>query len=146
MTHLRSGVAGASARCLECCAWLVEVAQAEIDNLQRLVVVDEQVLGLEVPVADSELVDVVDARNELLEVLACLLFLQFLVLHNEVEQLAALHELHDQIEVLLRLNDLVDLHHVGMVQLLQYLDLSTDALHVLFLFNTRFFQYFDSNL
>ena len=133
-THLRSGVARAAARCLQRRPWLVEVAQSEVDDLQGLIVVDEQVLRFQVPVADAQLVNIVDARNELLEVLAGLLLLQLLVLHDEVEELTALDELHHEVEVLLRLNDLVDLHDVWMVQLLEDLDLSADALDVLFLF------------
>ena len=60
-TYLRSGVARAAARCLQCVSRLVEVAQSEVNNLQRPIVVDEQVLRLEVPVADAELVNVIDA-------------------------------------------------------------------------------------
>lgn len=111
-----------------------------------MIVVDQEVLRLQVPVANTQLVNIVDAGDELLKVLAGLLLLQLLVLHNEVEELAALDELHDQIEVLLRLDDLVDLHDVWMVQLLEDLDLSTDSFHVLFLFYARFFEYLDGDL
>lgn len=134
-TYLWGGVARAAARCLQRVSRLVQVAESEVHDLQRPIVVDQQVLRLEVPVADAELVDVVDARDELLEVLAGLLFLQPLVLHDLVEELAAFHELHHQVQVLLGLDDLVDLHDVGVVQLLEDLDLATDALHVLVLFD-----------
>lgn len=85
---------------------------------------------------NPKLVDVVDARYQLLEVLARLPFLKPLVLHNQVEEFAALHELHDEIEILLGLDDFVDLDYVWMVQLLEDFDFTTDALHVFLLFDT----------
>jgi len=84
-TYLWSSVAWAAARCFESCAWLIQVAQSEVHDLQRFVVIDEKILRLEVPVAYAELVDVVDAGDELLEVLASLLLLQLLILHDEIE-------------------------------------------------------------
>lgn len=45
----------------------VSIAQAEIDQPDSPVVVDQQVLGLEVPVDDVELVDVLDSTDYLLE-------------------------------------------------------------------------------
>lgn len=96
--------------------------------------------------AYAKLVDVVDAGDELLEVLASLLLLQLLILHDEVEQLTALYELHDQVEILLSLDDLVDLHDIRMVQLLEDLDLSANALHVLFLLDSGLLQDFDGDL
>lgn len=57
-----------------------------------------------------------------------------------------MHELHDQVQVLLRLNDLVDLHDVGVMKLLEDLDLPADALHVLLVLDARLLEYLDSDL
>lgn len=81
--------------------------------------------------ADSELMNVLDSANEFLEVLACLLFVESLILYDDVKQLSAAYELHHQIKVLFSLNNFVDLHHVRVVQLLQYFYLAADSFNVL---------------
>ena len=101
-----------------------------------MIVVNKQVLRLEIPVTNTQLVNVFDARYELLEVLACLMLVQSLILHDHVEELATLYKLHDEIEILLGLDDLINLFNVRMVQLLQDLNLSTNSLDILLLFNS----------
>ena len=65
--HFRSCIARRSTGCLEqAIRWVVDVTETEIDNFEGLVEVKEQVLGLKVPVADTALVDVLDAGDELL--------------------------------------------------------------------------------
>ena len=68
--HLGSGIARAATRGFQSAALFVKVAETKIHNFQRLIVVDEQVLRLEVPVANAQLVNIGDARDELLEILA----------------------------------------------------------------------------
>ena len=80
--------------------------------------------------------NVFDAGYELLEVLACLILIKSLVLNDHIEELATLYELHDQIEILLGLDDLINLYNVGMVQLFENLNLSTNSLDILLLFNS----------
>ena len=80
--------------------------------------------------------NVFDTGYELLEVLACLILIKSLVLNDHIEELATLHELHDQIEILLGLDDLINLYNVGMVQLFENLNLSTNSLDILLLFNS----------
>jgi hypothetical protein len=74
--HLRCRVARRAAGRLEQLVAFVEVAQAEVDDLDVLVLVQQQVLGLEVSVDDAELVDVLDAGDDLLEELAGFLFFE----------------------------------------------------------------------
>ena len=83
--------------------------------------------------AYAQLMNVVDAGYELLEVLACLAFFQSLVLHDQVEELATLDKLHHKIQILLSLNNLINLHNIRMVQLFQNLYLPAYPLYV-FLF------------
>ena len=145
-TYLWSSIARTATGGFKCCARLVQITQAKVDNFQRLVIVYEQVLGLQVPVTDAELVDVVDAGDQLLEILASLPFFESLVLHDQVEKFAALHELHDQVEILLCLDNLVDLHNVGMVQLFENFDFTANALDVFLFFDTGLFKYFHGDL
>lgn len=95
---------------------------------------------------DAELVYVVDSCNQLLEVLGSLCLLEFLVLNNHVEQFTPTGVLHDKVKVLLSLNDLVDLNHVGMMELLKNFDLSAYPLNVLLVLNFRLLKDLDGNL
>lgn len=45
----------------------IGIGKSEVDEADGAVVVDEEVLGLEVPVDDVEAVDVLDAADDLLE-------------------------------------------------------------------------------
>ena len=47
--------------------------------------------------ADTELVNVVDPGNELLEVFASFLFFKSLILNNQLKELSTLNKLHDKI-------------------------------------------------
>ena len=80
--------------------------------------------------ADSKLVNIINAGNQFLEVFARLLLLKSLILDNQVKELTALDELHDQVEVLLCLDNLINLDNIGMVELLQYFDLPTYPLDI----------------
>jgi|DEB0MinimDraft_12_1074336.scaffolds.fasta_scaffold13959_1 hypothetical protein len=80
--------------------------------------------------------DIVDARDKLLEVLACLLLFQSLVLNDDIEQLASADKLHDQVEVLLSFDDLIYLYNVRVMELFEDLDFTADPLDVLLVFDT----------
>jgi hypothetical protein len=62
--HFGSSITGRPAGSLESGIGFVHVAEAEVDDLESEVVVEQQVLRLEVSVADSTLVDVLNARDE----------------------------------------------------------------------------------
>ena len=81
--------------------------------------------------ADAQLVNVEDSGEELLQVLACRALLELLVLDDEVEQLASTCELHDQVQVLLCLDNFINLNHVRVMELLENLDLSANPFNVL---------------
>ena len=144
--HLGSGVAGATAGRLERGSFLIHIAQAEVDDFQLAIVVAQQIFWFQIPMADAKLMNVMHSSYQLLKVLTRRLFFELLVFNDELEELATTCELHHEIKILVRLNNFVDLYHVGMVQLLEDLDLSTDPLNVLFVFNFRFFKHFDRNL
>ena len=54
------------------------------------------------------------------------------MLYDKVEKFTIRYEFHDQVELFLRLNYFINLHNIRMMKLLQYLNLSTDSLNVLF--------------
>ena len=80
--------------------------------------------------ADPQLVNVVNAGNKLLEVFACLLLFQPLVLYDDVEKLATLDEFHYQVEIFFGFNDFVDLDNVWVVKLFQYFYLTRNSFYV----------------
>ena len=105
--HLGGGIAGRAASCLQqAIRWLVEVAESEVDDFQRLVEVEEQVFRLQITMADAALVDVLNTRDELLEDADGSLLVEALMLHDVVEQLSVHAVLHDQVELGLRLDNL----------------------------------------
>jgi len=61
------------------------------------------------------------------------------MLDNKVEKFTVGNKFHDQVELFLGLNNFINLDHIWMMKLLQNLDLSTDSLHVLFVFYPRLF-------
>ena len=75
---------------------LVGIAEPKINQLQIVLVVEQQILGLEVSVNDAQLVQVLDRALDLLEELARLLLGQLLLLDDVVEELAPRNILHDQ--------------------------------------------------
>mmetsp|Transcript_27182 Transcript_27182/g.33812 ORF Transcript_27182/g.33812 Transcript_27182/m.33812 type:complete len:303 (+) Transcript_27182:888-1796(+) len=104
--HLRGGIAGTTARCFELLAFLVEVAEAEIDELNVVVVVEEEVLGLEVAMDDAQLVNILNARQNLRVHLAGFGLLEAPVLDNVLEKLSTRAVLHYQVQVVIVLNHL----------------------------------------
>ena len=92
--HLRSRVARRPAGGLEPLLFLVEVAEPEVDELDVQLVIQQQVLGLEVPVHDLQRVDVLNALHYLLVELASFDLLQRFLLHDVVEELSLGRVLH----------------------------------------------------
>lgn len=75
---------------------LVGIAEPKINQLQIVLVVEQQILGLEISVNDAQLVQVLDRALDLLEELARFLLGQLLLLDDVVEELAPRNILHDQ--------------------------------------------------
>ena len=59
--HLWGCIARTTAGCFECIALLVEVTQAEVNNFKTLIVIDKKILGLQIPMTNAKLMDIVDA-------------------------------------------------------------------------------------
>lgn len=144
--HLWGGIARGSTCCLEGCSLLIHVTEAEVDNFEGKIIVKEEVLRLEISVADSTLMNVLDTRDELQVELAGLLFREPGVSHDVVEELTAVAVLHDHVQLFFGLNDFVELNDVGVSHLLQDLDLTSDSLHVFLVMDLVFLEDFNRNL
>ena len=79
---------------------------------------------------DIQATDVLNASYDLLEESACLLLFDPLHLYYVVEKLAALSIFHNQVQLFLGLDDLVELDDLGVSDYLQNMDLSGHALHI----------------
>ena len=90
--------------------------------------------------------DILHSGHEFLQVFAGGLFLQLLVLDDEVEKFTAARVLHHEVQVFVGLDDFVQMDHVGVPHLLQNLDLSADALDVLRVLDPRLLEHLDGHL
>ena len=133
--HLWRSVARATTRRLQSSSLLIHVGEAKVDDLQLAIIVAEQVFWLEISMADAKLVNIVHTSDKLLEMLTCCNFLKFLIFDNQLKQFTSRSELHHEIQVLIRLNNLIDLDYIRMVKLFEDFDLSADSLYILFVFN-----------
>ena len=88
-----------------------------------LVSLKQDVFRLQVSVDDAVDVHIVDSHEQLLHKDGSLFLLEFAPVDDVVIELAALANLCNNVHVLLILEDLVHLDHVGVVQMLQYLNL-----------------------
>ena len=93
--------------------------------------------------ADFNLVEVLYAREELLVEFAGFFVLQSFLLDDELEELATTGILHDQEELPVGFDDLVELDDVGVPHYLQDLDLSSHSFNVCFVNDLFFLEYFD---
>lgn len=141
--HLWGRVAGRAARRLKRRSRLIHIAEAEVNNLESQVVIQKQVLRLEVSVAHSALVDVLDAGDELEVELACLLLGEARMPHNIIKQLSATAVLHDHVQLLFSFNYLIKLNHIRVSDLLEDFDLPRDSFDVLLIINLVFLQNLD---
>lgn len=99
------------------------LGETEISNFD-MAVVKQEVLWFQIPVKNTVAVHVVEAHQSLVKHALYLVLAQpsGLVVLDHVEHVA-LHELEDQVQVIVHANDFFQLHYVGVVELPQGLDL-----------------------
>lgn len=99
--NLRTGIMRAAAARLEKQGASAELERShpEISDLDLLLLVEQQVLGFEVAVADVELVAVVDAADDLAEVVERFADVEPALGHEVVEELAALDVLEQEVPI-----------------------------------------------
>jgi len=115
--------------------WLIKDRQAKIGGFELgifLNSVKEKVLGLEVPVHDSKRVTSLDNLNNGLDELGGLTLTVVALLNDPVEELAALAELHDEVDGGGVLVGAVDPDDVGVFgEVVHYLNLPPNVIVVL---------------
>jgi len=68
------------------------------------------------------------------------------VLDDVIEQLAGVRVLHNEVELALRLDDLVQLNYSGVSDLLQNFDFSSDSFNVHLILDLALLKYFNGDL
>ena len=104
--HFRCCIAGTATGCLQRLPWRVRIAQAKVNYLYVVLVVEKQVLWLKISVADATFMYVLDARDNLLKKFASLLFLEPFSLHYVLEQFTSWGVFHNKEKLTASLNDL----------------------------------------
>ncbi len=141
--HLGCRVAWTSASRFKGRSGLVGIAQAKVHDLDVVIVVEQEILRLQVPVNNVKLVEVFDSRDDLSEELSGRHFGYTLPLDYVLEQLSSLCEFHDQIYSVFRLDYLhasatpqptttylIQLHNIRVPEHLQYVNLSGNAFDI----------------
>lgn len=107
--------------------------------------VQEQVLGLYVAVSNTQLAQVLDSGDQLLEKPASLVFLEVVLGCDVVEQLAVAAVLHDEKQPVFGLDDFVELDDVGVAHDAQDVDFASHALDVIDVVNFPLVEDFDGH-
>lgn len=98
---------------------LCELARsAEVYDLYILAAFKADVLWFDVPMDEALLVDVVNGREDLHHDLSGVFLAELLPLHDLVEELSALEQIHDQVEMHIVFVDLIELYYILVVHLL----------------------------
>mmetsp|Transcript_13645 Transcript_13645/g.33562 ORF Transcript_13645/g.33562 Transcript_13645/m.33562 type:complete len:577 (-) Transcript_13645:349-2079(-) len=116
------------------------LAQPKVAQLHVAVRGQQQVVGLDVPVDVAAHVDVGDGEHRLRDVEARLSLAQDVLAHQQRHHVAPRQVLHDQVQVLLVLERVEQLDHVGRVHLGQHVALRAHVLHLAAPQHLRLFQ------
>ena len=110
--HLWSCVTWRTTRRFQSLFRLVGIAESKIDNFDLTVMIEEEVLGLHISMNYTELVEIVDPRDDLLKEFAGFLLTQFVKFHDVFEKFAAGDIFRNEVKLPRSLNDLVELDDV----------------------------------
>jgi hypothetical protein len=109
LNHFRGGIAWRTTRSFEQFTFFVGVTEPKIYNFERIVIGKENVLGFEISVGDVDFPDVLNTVDEFVKKLSGFVFLNAFVFDNVVKEFTVFHVLHDQHQLLRRLDDLIEL-------------------------------------
>lgn len=99
--------------------FLHNLGQAKVGQHDVPVVIYQNVLRLEVSVDNVGLVEVTDCEGDLCGVELCLFLRKTLLLRQVLEELASLHKLHDEVDAIGLLEDVVHSNDEGVIDLVE---------------------------
>jgi len=143
--HLRRCVARGAACRFQQLTIPEDVAEPEVDNLYILVLIEQEVLRLQIPVHDVHGMDLLQARYDLMEEAACLWLGHTSLRYDVVEQLAAARILHDKVKLAPCLDDLIKLHYVWVPDKFENVYLSGHTLYICHLYDALFLENFNGD-
>lgn len=109
---------------------LVGIGQPKIHQFDPPIEINQQVLRLEIPMNNTQLMQVLNSSNNLLKILTSLSFPQSLHPNNLIKKFALRYILHNQKQLFGCFDNLVELDDVGVSDLLQNVYLAGHSLHV----------------
>ena len=113
---------------------LHDLSKTKVCQHDVAVVVNENVLRLQIPVDNVRLVQVAEGKGDLCSVKLCLFLREALLFRQVFEQFATLHELHDKVDAVGLLKDVVHTDDERMVHLVQNQLLNLERLDRLVLY------------
>ena len=113
----------------------IVMGSSKVDNLDGTTIlsVNEDILGLQITMGNASTVAVGDGLHDLLDNVSTLVFAEKTTRSNLFEELATITKLSDKVDATLVLVDFVKTNDVGMVQILENIDLvlQTDPLSLI---------------
>ena len=109
LNHFRGGITWRTTRSFEQLTFFVGVTEAKIYNFERIIIGKENILGFEISVGDVDFPDVLNTVDEFMKKLSGFVFFNSFVFDNVVKKFTVFHVLHDQHQLLRRLDDLIKL-------------------------------------
>ena len=111
-------------------AWVESLGRSKINNFDQPFLLLQNVLWLQVPVANAVVVAVIYCLKNLEHNFGCIFFREELPLHNFVEQLTPLTQFSDHVVSSFVLKHLVESEYVGVVHGLKHSHFVNEALFV----------------
>ena len=105
-TYLRGRVARGATRCLQGLVLLVHVGEAEVHNLESVVVVKKEIFRFKISVTNTTLVEVLNTTDELPVEFGSLFLIKTSISDDKVEKLATVSMLHNHEKFFLSFDNL----------------------------------------
>mmetsp|Transcript_8889 Transcript_8889/g.22400 ORF Transcript_8889/g.22400 Transcript_8889/m.22400 type:complete len:241 (-) Transcript_8889:309-1031(-) len=136
--HLRCNIIWSTCLCRQHLISLELAREAKVNDLKqvffnRFLCHEEEIFRFQVAVAHVVLMHVIDGADDLLHKHGGLHLSEMACLNDPVEQLASNSELHDQVDVAVVIETLIQLDDVGVVHHLHDVNLLLEAIQVLHL-------------
>ena len=105
-TYLGGCVARRATRCLQGLVLLVHVGEAEVHNLESVVVVEKEIFRFKISVTNTTLVEVLNTTDELPVEFGSLFLIKTSISDDKVEKLATVSMLHNHEKFFLSFDNL----------------------------------------
>lgn len=119
------------------------VAEPEVNDFDAAMLIQQKILGLQIPVDDLHAVNLLDPSHDLVKEAASFRLRDTASADDVVKQLTTARILHDEKQLPRSFDDLIQLHHVRVPDELQDLDLTGNTLDIGHVHNLLLLQHLD---